>query len=182
MDQSHASCRDLYDCSCDDLERLVKVVKAAGAEGCRLTGAGWGGCVVALFDGRSGLHAIDQAMDRIRQDFYTQHKGVQPGDPRLSEYMFTTIPSSGAAVYVPHGAGGGEGTGKGEEDGGWVGWGRRALVMVGLGVATGLLLALLSRRSNQRLAHATGVTTSQAISSGAMQSAVAPPPSMPIIR
>lgn len=40
MNESHASCRDLYDCSHPALNELVETAVNAGALGSRLTGAG----------------------------------------------------------------------------------------------------------------------------------------------
>uniref|UniRef100_A0A0K0F876 N-acetylgalactosamine kinase (inferred by orthology to a human protein) n=1 Tax=Strongyloides venezuelensis TaxID=75913 RepID=A0A0K0F876_STRVS len=48
MNESHKSCKELYDCSCEELDSTVKVCLEAGFLAARLTGAGWGGCVVAL--------------------------------------------------------------------------------------------------------------------------------------
>jgi galactokinase len=48
MLESHASLRDDYEVSTPELDALVERLVAAGAFGARLTGAGFGGCVVAL--------------------------------------------------------------------------------------------------------------------------------------
>jgi len=48
LDASHASCRDLYEISCPELDRLVEAAGYAGAVGSRLTGAGFGGCALHL--------------------------------------------------------------------------------------------------------------------------------------
>ena len=45
---SHASLRDDYDVSTPELDMLVELLVECGAAGARLTGAGFGGCVVAL--------------------------------------------------------------------------------------------------------------------------------------
>ena len=49
LNEAHASARDDYDISCPEIEALVDAVHTVpGTAGVRLTGAGWGGCVVAL--------------------------------------------------------------------------------------------------------------------------------------
>ncbi len=45
---SHASSRDDMEVSTPDLDTLVECLVDAGAPGARLTGAGFGGCIVAL--------------------------------------------------------------------------------------------------------------------------------------
>jgi galactokinase len=48
LDGSHESCRRRYECSAPELDTVVRAARRAGAWGARLTGAGWGGCVLVL--------------------------------------------------------------------------------------------------------------------------------------
>jgi len=48
MNQSHNSLRDLYEVSCKELDVLVDYFRKNGAIGARMTGAGFGGCAIAL--------------------------------------------------------------------------------------------------------------------------------------
>jgi galactokinase len=51
MTESHASLRDNQEVTTDALDELVdRLVATPGVHGARLTGGGWGGCVVALTD------------------------------------------------------------------------------------------------------------------------------------
>ena len=49
LDTSHASLRDLYECSTPSVEATVERLKDAGAVGARMVGGGFGGHVLGLF-------------------------------------------------------------------------------------------------------------------------------------
>jgi len=54
MFASHTSLRDLYEVSCDELDLMVALARLQpGCWGARMTGAGFGGCVVALVERRA---------------------------------------------------------------------------------------------------------------------------------
>ncbi len=51
MYESHASLKDLYEVSCDELDFIVNFSKESdGVKGARLTGAGMGGCAIVLLE------------------------------------------------------------------------------------------------------------------------------------
>ncbi|PIO59186.1 GHMP kinase protein [Teladorsagia circumcincta] len=56
MTASHESCSKDYECSCASMDNLVEECLSAGALGARLTGAGWGGCAVALIDNTNHIY------------------------------------------------------------------------------------------------------------------------------
>jgi galactokinase len=63
---SHASLRDLYDVSCPELDLLVELSMAQpGCHGARLTGAGFGGCTIALVD----VEAVDNLVHNVARDY-----------------------------------------------------------------------------------------------------------------
>jgi galactokinase len=58
MNESHQSLRDDFDVSTPALDAMAQAARQApGCHGARLTGAGFGGCVVALVD-RGHLHGF----------------------------------------------------------------------------------------------------------------------------
>lgn len=91
MSASHHSLRDLYECSHGQLDDLVDICQSAGAMGTRLTGAGWGGCVVALVAKGQEEHFLDQ----LKEKFY-KPLGVEEGYETL---VFVTTPNQGASVH-----------------------------------------------------------------------------------
>jgi len=87
---SQASLRDDYEVSTPDLERLVDFALEAGAAGARLTGAGMGGCAIALCtDDR-----LDEVMGMLERKFY----GARAWSGALDDVLFVAEPSSGATV------------------------------------------------------------------------------------
>jgi galactokinase len=60
MYQSHVSLRDLYAVSCPELDELVDItMKCKGVYGSRMTGGGFGGCIVALVKSSEAENVIE---------------------------------------------------------------------------------------------------------------------------
>ncbi|CAL9696795.1 unnamed protein product [Knipowitschia caucasica] len=93
MNQSHSSCRDLYECSCPELDQLVQLCLKSGALGSRLTGAGWGGCAVSMVP----TERVESFFKAVREEYYLC-------DPRRAamekQSLFVTKPGGGAAILI----------------------------------------------------------------------------------
>jgi len=66
LSQSHASLRKDFEVSTPELDLLAGTLKAAGAYGARLTGAGFGGCVVAIAPQDEAEHVAAKAATKYR--------------------------------------------------------------------------------------------------------------------
>lgn len=100
MVESHDSLRDDYGVSTPALNEIVSIALDAGAAGAKLTGAGFGGCAVAL----CSAHTAPTVMEALKARFYAKHQQDRtPGDPSarpspLHETIFAAQPSAGAQV------------------------------------------------------------------------------------
>ena len=87
MYASHASLRDDFEVSCNELDALVDIAsKTDGVIGARMTGGGFGGCIVALVQGNKA----DSISDSICRE-YEEQTGVKPS-------AFMTRPGQGVHV------------------------------------------------------------------------------------
>ena len=95
MNETQTSCREVYDCSCPELDELCEIAREAGAYGSRLTGAGWGGCTV---------HLVPQGkIDTIRQaweDKYYRKKFPNITNEKLAEAVVVSEPEQGSVMSV----------------------------------------------------------------------------------
>ncbi len=74
LNESHVSMRDDYDISTPELDFLVAAANEVdGVAGARLTGAGWGGCIVIL----AAADAVDDLQQHIARS-YERAYGRQP--------------------------------------------------------------------------------------------------------
>jgi len=74
MNESHRTLRDLYEVSCPELDAMVAAAQPLeGCYGARLTGAGFGGCAVALVDNSVAQNFREELAKR-----YEAATGIKP--------------------------------------------------------------------------------------------------------
>lgn len=93
MNETQASCRDVYDCSCPELDQLCDIAREAGAYGSRLTGAGWGGCTVHLVP-RDKVEDVRKAWT---EKYYLKRE-PDISSEKLKEAVVVSEPGQGSVV------------------------------------------------------------------------------------
>jgi galactokinase len=94
MYQSHKSLKELYEVSTEELDLLVEIGRnEPGVLGARLTGAGFGGCVIYLVKDSSIEHLKEKILD-----VYSKKRELVP-------QFYEVVPSRGAYVEFIAGSG-----------------------------------------------------------------------------
>jgi galactokinase len=87
---SHESMRDDFEISCPEIDQLVEISKnlglARGMYGARMTGGGFGGCIIGLVE--------SERSEAINQSILTEHKKLTG----LNAVSFITRPADGALL------------------------------------------------------------------------------------
>ncbi len=90
MYASHASLRDDYQVSCQELDVVVAIAEdidlKGGVYGCRMTGGGFGGCAVALVKAGD----VDAITKKIAADYHAK-TGIEA-------ILFSSRPAAGATI------------------------------------------------------------------------------------
>lgn len=101
LNETQDSCRDLFACSCPELDELCAIARRAGALGSRLTGAGWGGCSVHLV----AEDKVDDVRRAWEREYYLK-RWPGMGEAELAEAVVVSRPGRGSCVWEVGGRGG----------------------------------------------------------------------------
>lgn len=95
MRDSHRSLAEVYECSHKNLDELVCIADGVGKVGARLTGAGWGGCIIALCGSQD---KCDEFISALKTHYYD--KLPQAQGKALDNIVFISSPQSGAEILL----------------------------------------------------------------------------------
>lgn len=94
LNDTQESCRDIYECSCSELDELCQLARSAGAYGSRLTGAGWGGCSVHLVP-----QAKVEAVKKAWEEKYYKKRFPDMDAAKLQDAIVVSKPGSGSTLF-----------------------------------------------------------------------------------
>ncbi|CAJ2501483.1 Uu.00g043360.m01.CDS01 [Anthostomella pinea] len=92
MNETQDSCRELYECSCPEIDEMCTIAREAGGYGSRLTGAGWGGCSVHLVP----ADKVEDIRKALVEKYYSKRKFSAK---EMEAAIVVSRPMNGSAVY-----------------------------------------------------------------------------------
>ncbi|KAJ4389806.1 galactokinase [Gnomoniopsis smithogilvyi] len=95
LNATQDSCREDYECSCEEIDRICQIAREAGSYGSRLTGAGWGGCSVHLVP----ADKVDAVRTAWEKEYYAKRVPALTEEQKEAAIVVSR-PGSGSAVYV----------------------------------------------------------------------------------
>lgn len=93
MNETQASCREVYECSSPEIDEICAIARKAGTYGSRLTGAGWGGCTVHLLP----TDKVEAVSEALKQEYYSK-KFPGMSEEKLKEAIVISKPSQGSSI------------------------------------------------------------------------------------
>ncbi|KAM7201992.1 Galactokinase [Rhypophila sp. PSN 637] len=96
LNETQDSCRDVYECSCPEIDTICSIARKAGSYGSRLTGAGWGGCSVHLVP----ADRVDEVRKAWEKEYYSQ---LDLSDEQKEAAVVVSRPGSGSALFLVEG-------------------------------------------------------------------------------
>jgi len=96
MNRSQSSCSNMYNCSCEELDKLCQICISCGALGSRLTGAGWGGCTISLVP----TEKLESFILEVRQQYYSNILKLKGEKLVDKDILFSTSPGGGALFHI----------------------------------------------------------------------------------
>jgi len=95
MNKTQDSCRDVYECSCPEIDDMCAIARKNGAMGSRLTGAGWGGCTVHLVP-QNKVEGVTQA---LKKEYYNKKFPDLSAD-KMEDAIVISKPGQGSSLIT----------------------------------------------------------------------------------
>lgn len=95
MNKTQGSCRDIYECSCPEIDDICAIARNNGALGSRLTGAGWGGCTVHLVP----QGKVDAVTEALKREYYSV-KFPDLSAEKMKDAIVISKPGQGSSLIT----------------------------------------------------------------------------------
>lgn len=96
LNETQDSCRDIYECSCPEIDTICSIAREAGSYGSRLTGAGWGGCSVHLVP----ADKVSEIQEAWNKGYYSK---MDLTEDQKEASVVVSRPGSGSALFLVDG-------------------------------------------------------------------------------